>query len=117
MSEKSVFSQNLVKARNLKGLTQEEASAKIRIKRSTLGAYEEDRAFPSADTLSAIAEVYNFEDDLYGFINNKDFYDNKGRRRNLRKLSEIERRYHSLKPSLRQAVDAIMGVALKEESN
>lgn len=108
--EKSTFAKNLKRARELKGWSQGDASAVARITRPSWGAYEESRAFPSAERLSAIAEVLNVEDDLYGFINNADFFDDQGRRRNIRKASKIEKKYHSLKPPIRMAVDALMGL-------
>jgi transcriptional regulator with XRE-family HTH domain len=111
MSDKSVFAQNLVKARKFKGLTQEQAATYAKITRSSWGSYEEDRAFPSAEGLIAIAECLNVEDDLYGFINNPEFFDDKGRRKNVRRQSLIERKYHLLKPGIRIAVDALMNIA------
>lgn len=108
---RSVFSRNIKAGRRLKGWTQEEAAAQARIKRSLWGAYEEGRAFPPAETLSSIAEALHVEDDLYGFINNPEFYDGKGRRRNTRKQSTIEQKYHGLKPAIRMAVDALMNIS------
>lgn len=78
---RTIFSDNLKKARKLKGWIQQEAADNIGIKRATYAAYEESRADPPNKTLTLIAEVFEVEDDVYGFMNNRDFYDKDGRRR------------------------------------
>jgi transcriptional regulator with XRE-family HTH domain len=50
--------QNLKYLRKLRGWTQEEFSAKLGIKRSLLGAYEEERADPRLDVLESISEIF-----------------------------------------------------------
>ena len=50
--------QNLKYLRKLRGWTQEEFANKLRIKRSLIGAYEEERADPRLDVLEIIAEMF-----------------------------------------------------------
>jgi transcriptional regulator with XRE-family HTH domain len=81
---KTIFSENLKKARKLKSWTQREASQAIGIKLCTYASYEEGRADPPNKTLTLIVEVFNVQDDVYGFLNNRDFYDKEGRRRKIK---------------------------------
>jgi transcriptional regulator with XRE-family HTH domain len=80
---------NLKYLRKLRGWTQEEFAAKLKIKRSLLGAYEEERADPRIEVLELVCGMFKTTlDDLLL----KDFVNAKGgsymeRRRNL-KLSE-----------------------------
>src|SRR5215475_1723424 len=56
---------NLKYLRKLRGLTQEEFAAKLHIKRSLLGAYEEERAEPRIDVLETISDMFKVTlDDL-----------------------------------------------------
>ena len=56
---------NLKYLRKLRGLTQEEFAAKLQIKRSLLGAYEEERAEPRIDVLELISDTFKVTlDDL-----------------------------------------------------
>jgi len=50
--------QNLKYLRKLRGWTQEEFSNKIGIKRSLIGAYEEERADPRLEVLEVVAEMF-----------------------------------------------------------
>lgn len=50
--------QNLKYLRKLRGWTQEEFSTKLGIKRSLLGAYEEERADPRLDVLENVSEIF-----------------------------------------------------------
>ncbi len=50
--------QNLKYLRKLRGWTQEEFSSKLGIKRSLLGAYEEQRADPRLDVLENLSEIF-----------------------------------------------------------
>src|SRR5882762_4901924 len=50
--------QNLKYLRKLRGWTQEEFANKLRIKRSLLGAYEEERAEPRLDVLQSVSEMF-----------------------------------------------------------
>ena len=44
--------------RKLRGWTQEEFATKLQIKRSLLGAYEEERAEPRIDVLELVGELF-----------------------------------------------------------
>lgn len=79
----SIANTNLKYLRKLRGWTQEEFANKLKIKRSLLGAYEEERAEPRIDVLEIVADMFKLTlDDLL----RKDLTDNKGsylsRRRN-----------------------------------
>ena len=50
--------QNLKYLRKLRGWTQEEFSNKLGIKRSLIGAYEEERADPRLEVLEIIADIF-----------------------------------------------------------
>jgi transcriptional regulator with XRE-family HTH domain len=67
--------QNLKYLRKLRGWTQEEFAAKLRIKRSLLGAYEEERADPRIDVLETVSEMFKLTLDELLL---KDLGDNKG---------------------------------------
>jgi transcriptional regulator with XRE-family HTH domain len=54
----STAGQNLKYLRKLRGWTQEEFSTKLGIKRSLLGAYEEERAEPRLDVLETVADMF-----------------------------------------------------------
>lgn len=54
----SVAGQNLKYLRKLRGWTQEEFANKLRIKRSLVGAYEEERADPRLDVLEIVADMF-----------------------------------------------------------
>ncbi|MGL6269454.1 MAG: helix-turn-helix domain-containing protein, partial [Chitinophagaceae bacterium] len=61
----SFAGQNLKYLRKLRGLTQEEFAVKLNIKRSLLGAYEEERAEPRLDVLETISDWFKVSlDDL-----------------------------------------------------
>ncbi|HAN64980.1 MAG TPA: XRE family transcriptional regulator [Chitinophagaceae bacterium] len=49
---------NLKYLRKLRGWTQEEFAARLNIKRSLLGAYEEERADPRLDVLEIVADMF-----------------------------------------------------------
>ncbi|MGV3527341.1 MAG: XRE family transcriptional regulator [Flavisolibacter sp.] len=84
----SVANKNLKYLRKLRGWTQEEFAQKLRIKRSLLGAYEEERAEPRIDILEVVADMFKLTlDDLL----RKDVSDNKSNyiaRRRAQKLAE-----------------------------
>jgi len=61
----SNISSNLKYLRKKKGLTQQQFADAIGIKRSLVGAYEEDRAEPKYDLLKKIAEFYDFTIDEF----------------------------------------------------
>ncbi len=54
----SVAGQNLKYLRKLRGWTQEEFANKLGIKRSLIGAYEEERADPRLDVLEIISDMF-----------------------------------------------------------
>jgi transcriptional regulator with XRE-family HTH domain len=61
----SLANKNLKYLRKLRGWTQEEFAQKLRIKRSLLGAYEEERAEPRIDILEIVADMFKLTlDDL-----------------------------------------------------
>lgn len=71
----SVAGQNLKYLRKLRGWTQEEFAAKLGIKRSLLGAYEEERAEPRLEVLETISDMFKLTlDELL----RKDLSDTKG---------------------------------------
>jgi transcriptional regulator with XRE-family HTH domain len=66
---------NLKYLRKLRGWTQEEFANKLHIKRSLLGAYEEERAEPRIEVLEVVGDMFKLTlDDLLL----KDLADNKG---------------------------------------
>lgn len=54
----SVAGKNLKYLRKLRGWTQEEFATRLKIKRSLLGAYEEERAEPRLEVLETISEIF-----------------------------------------------------------
>jgi transcriptional regulator with XRE-family HTH domain len=54
----STACKNLKYLRKLRGWTQEEFALKLRIKRSLLGAYEEERAEPRIDVLEIVGDIF-----------------------------------------------------------
>jgi len=71
----SIAGQNLKYLRKLRGWTQEEFSAKLKIKRSLLGAYEEERAEPRIEVLEIVGEIFKLTLDELLL---KELYENKG---------------------------------------
>src|SRR5258706_2943392 len=70
----AIANKNLKYLRKLRGWTQEEFAQKLRIKRSLLGAYEEERAEPRIDVLEVVCDIFKLTlDDLL----RKDVSDNK----------------------------------------
>lgn len=81
----AISNQNLKYLRKLRGWTQEEFANKLQIKRSLLGAYEEERAEPRIDVLETVCDIFKLTlDDIL----RKDLSDTKGsylaRRRSLK---------------------------------
>lgn len=71
----STVNQNMKYLRKLRGWTQEEFAQKIGIKRSLLGAYEEERAEPNYDVLETVSDLFKVTiDDLL----RKDLSESKG---------------------------------------
>lgn len=62
----SLAGKNLKYLRKLRGWTQEEFSVKLGIKRSLLGAYEEERAEPRLDVLETVSDLFKLSlDELF----------------------------------------------------
>ncbi len=85
-----VAGKNLRYLRKLRGWTQEEFAARLNIKRSLLGAYEEDRAKPNVEVMQQVSGIFkvSFEDILM-----KDLSEDKAsaylqKRRNLKMSRE-----------------------------
>lgn len=71
----STANKNMKYLRKLRGWTQEEFAQKLNIKRSLLGAYEEERAEPRIDVLEIVADMFKLTlDDLL----RKDLSESKG---------------------------------------
>src|SRR3954454_18307703 len=71
----SIANKNMKYLRKLRGWTQEEFAQKLRIKRSLVGAYEEERAEPRIDVLEIVCDIFKLTlDDIL----RKDLTDNKG---------------------------------------
>src|ERR1700739_4238678 len=83
--------QNLKYLRKLRGWTQEEFSEKLGIKRSLLGAYEEERADPRLEVLQEVAEIFKLSlDELL----TRDLSNNAGNylaKRRMQKMMTAER--------------------------
>ena len=62
--EKIVIGNNLRFLRKRKGLTQQELADKLGIRRSSIGAYEENRASPRYETLEAVSDFFGVSIDL-----------------------------------------------------
>lgn len=54
----SIANQNMKYLRHLRGWTQQEFADKLRIKRSLVGAYEEERAEPRIDVLRSVCDIF-----------------------------------------------------------
>ena len=85
----AVANQNLKYLRKLRGWTQEEFAQKIGIKRSLVGAYEEERAEPNYEVLETVSDLFKVSiDDLL----RKDLSETKGsyiaKRRQLKMMAE-----------------------------
>lgn len=62
----SFAGKNLRYLRKLRGWTQEEFSRKLKIKRSLIGAYEEERAEPRLDILQTVSHIFKISlDELF----------------------------------------------------
>jgi transcriptional regulator with XRE-family HTH domain len=85
----SFAGKNLKYLRKLRGWTQEEFAARLDIKRSLLGAYEEERAEPRLEVLELVGEIFKVSlDELF----RKDLSDNSGSyiaKRRAQKLSAL----------------------------
>jgi DNA-binding XRE family transcriptional regulator len=59
---KEIFASNLKNLRKQSGMTQEELAAKLRIKRSRIVAWEEQRAWPEVPVLLKISKFFGYID-------------------------------------------------------
>src|SRR6186713_3165269 len=84
----NIANQNLKYLRKLRGWTQQEFADKLRVKRSLIGAYEEERALPNMEVLEMICDMFKITmDDLL----RRDLSDNKSNylaRRRAAKLAQ-----------------------------
>lgn len=85
----AMANQNMKYLRKLRGFTQDEFAQKIGIKRSLVGAYEEERAEPNYEVLETVSDLFKVSiDDLL----RKDLSETKGsylaKRRQLKMLAE-----------------------------
>jgi transcriptional regulator with XRE-family HTH domain len=71
----SIAGQNLKYLRKLRGWTQEEFAGRLKIKRSLLGAYEEERAEPRIEVLEIAGDIFKLTLDELLL---KELYDSKG---------------------------------------
>jgi len=84
---------NLKYLRKLRGWTQEEFATKLNIKRSLIGAYEEERADPRIDVLEIIADMFKLSldelllKDLSNSINTGSYL----QKRRMQKMMSAER--------------------------
>jgi len=70
----SFANQNMKYLRKLRGWTQQEFAEKLRVKRSLIGAYEEERALPNMEVLETVCDMFKLTmDDLL----RRDLSDNK----------------------------------------
>lgn len=108
--KKSIFAQNLVKARKNKGWSQQGAADAIKeagaekFSRAMLASYECGRTEPDHEGLQNICKAYQVED-LKGFLLDPAFFETK------RSPEELHRRYSSLSGAARRAVDALLGLS------
>ena len=82
----SVAGLNLKYLRKLRGWTQEEFANKLHIKRSLVGAYEEERADPRLDVLEIVADIFKLSLDellLKDLSNNSGSYLQKRRQQKM----------------------------------
>ncbi|MFY7898597.1 MAG: XRE family transcriptional regulator [Chitinophagaceae bacterium] len=56
----SFAGKNLRYLRKLRGWTQEEFATKLKVKRSLIGAYEEERAEPKLEVLEAVSSIFKY---------------------------------------------------------
>lgn len=71
----ALANKNMKYLRKLRGWTQEEFAQKLRIKRSLLGAYEEERAEPRTEVLEVVADMFKLTLDE---LMRKDLSETKG---------------------------------------
>lgn len=83
----AMANQNMKYLRKLRGLTQDEFAQKIGIKRSLVGAYEEERAEPNYEVLETVSDLFKVSiDDLL----RKDLSETKGSYLSKRRLLKMQ---------------------------
>ncbi len=87
----SLAGQNLKYLRKLRGWTQEEFATKLGIKRSLIGAYEEERADPRLDVLEILADMFRLSLDELLLKDLSDTKDTYLSRRRQQKMIAVER--------------------------
>lgn len=83
----SAAGRNLKYLRKLRGWTQEEFANKLKIKRSLLGAYEEERADPRIEVLEMVSNIFKLSMDELLL---KDLSDSKGSYLSKRRAQKME---------------------------
>jgi len=87
----SLAGQNLKYLRKLRGWTQEEFSAKLGVKRSLIGAYEEERADPRLEVLEIVGDMFKLSLDELLLKDVSDTGNNYLARRRQQKMMSAER--------------------------
>lgn len=83
--------QNLKYLRKLRGWTQEEFANKLGIKRSLIGAYEEDRADPRLDVMEIVCKMFKTTLDELMLKDMSDTGDSYLAKRRMQKLMSVDR--------------------------
>src|SRR5215210_6319019 len=83
----AIANKNLKYLRKTRGWTQEEFAQKLRIKRSLLGAYEEERADPRMEVLEIVADMFKLSMDE---LLRKDLSESKGNYMARRRAQKLE---------------------------
>ena len=86
---------NLKYLRKLRGWTQEEFAQKLSIKRSLVGAYEEERAEPRLEVMEAISNLFkiSLEDFLFKDLSEKSGGSYLEKRRNSKLISGVLQKF------------------------
>lgn len=82
----SLAGKNIKYLRKLRGWTQQEFASKLQIKRSLLGAYEEERAEPRIEVLEVVSEIFKLTLDELLL---KDVSDTKGSYLSKRRMQKL----------------------------
>ena len=87
---------NLKYLRKLRGWTQDEFARKLRIKRSLLGAYEEERAEPRLEVLENVSEIFkvSLDDLLLNDLNETTGSNYLAKRRQMKMMAEERNLIH-----------------------
>ena len=88
--DKIIFGSNLKYLRKRRGLTQQELADQLRIRRSSIGAYEECRATPRYDTLEDIADFFKVSIDMLVREDLEQFSDEEFQNRQEARKMDIE---------------------------